>query len=141
MTEETEMTEVKQTTVVLGPLRDRIVVERDIAPDKLGNIFIPDNAKEPPKKGTVLAVGPGYRCPDNGVFIETSLKPGDRVMFGPYVGVEVAIEGEDGKKAIRLIMREEEVLATLTGEDASQSIQLVSTDIEKAPPPLVDSVG
>ena len=128
-------------TVELAPLGDRIIVERDIAAEKLGEIYIPDNAKEPPKKGTVLAVGPGRRCPDNGVFIENCLKPGQRVMFGPFVGVEVAIEGDDGKKVIRLVMREEEVLATLTGEDASKPIVLVSTDIDKAPPPLLDSVG
>jgi chaperonin GroES len=128
-------------SVELTPLGNRVIVERDPAPEKVGNILIPDNAKEPPKKGTVIAIGPGLRCPDNGIFIETSLQPGERIMFGPYVGVEVAIEGDDGQKVTRLIMREDEVLAKLSGEDADKPIQLVSVDIDKAPPPLVDSTG
>ena len=89
----------------IEPLRDMVVIKRDEAADKIGEIFIPGNAKEPPKFGTVLAAGPGSRAVENGLLIETTLKKDDRVMFGPFAGVEIEFDGDKC-----LIMREDEVL-------------------------------
>ncbi|MCX7726356.1 MAG: co-chaperone GroES [Chitinispirillaceae bacterium] len=88
------------------PLEDRIIVKPLEAEEKTsGGIIIPDNAKEKPQKGEVVAVGPG-KVNDKGQRIEMTLKKGDKVLYGKYSGTEVTIDGED-----YLIMRESDVLA------------------------------
>ena len=90
------------------PLADRVIVKALEAEEKTaGGIIIPDNAKEKPQKGEVIAVGEG-KVADSGQKIEMSLKKGDTVLYGKYSGTEINIEGED-----YLIMRESDVLATI----------------------------
>jgi chaperonin GroES len=90
------------------PLADRVIV-RPLEPEEktAGGIIIPDNAKEKPQKGEVVAAGTG-KISDNGQLIEMTLKTGDKVLYGKYSGTEVAIDGEDF-----LIMRESDVLAVI----------------------------
>ncbi|MDG5814401.1 co-chaperone GroES [Chitinispirillales bacterium ANBcel5] len=90
------------------PLADRIIVRPMGAEEKTaGGIIIPDNAKEKPQKGEVVAVGAG-KISDSGQKIEMTLKEGDKVLYGKYSGTEVTIDNEE-----YLIMRESDVLATL----------------------------
>ena len=90
------------------PLADRIIVKPLEAEEKTsGGIIIPENAKEKPQKGEVVAVG-GGRISDNGQKIEMTLKSGDQVLYGKYSGTEVSIDGDD-----YLIMRESDVLAVV----------------------------
>ena len=90
------------------PLADRIIVRPLEAEEKTaGGIIIPDNAKEKPQKGEVVAVGEG-KISDSGQKIEMSLKKGDKVLYGKYSGTEVTIENDDF-----LIMRESDVLAII----------------------------
>ncbi|MBN1307179.1 MAG: co-chaperone GroES [Chitinispirillaceae bacterium] len=90
------------------PLSDRIIIRPLDAEEKsAGGIIIPDNAKEKPQKGEVIAVGTG-KIADNGQKIEMTLKNGDKVLYGKYSGTEVSIDGTD-----YLIMRESDVLAVL----------------------------
>ncbi|KMQ52692.1 Heat shock protein 60 family co-chaperone GroES [Chitinispirillum alkaliphilum] len=90
------------------PLADRVIVRPMGAEEKTaGGIIIPDNAKEKPQKGEVVAVGPG-KVSDSGQKIEMTLKEGQTVLYGKYSGTEVTIEGEE-----YLIMRESDVLAVL----------------------------
>ena len=90
------------------PLEDRIVLKPMDAEEKTaGGIIIPDNAKEKPQKGEVVAIGAG-KVADNGQKIEMTLKAGDKVLYGKYSGTEVSIDGTD-----YLIMRESDVLAIL----------------------------
>ncbi len=50
----------------IRPLQDRILVKRLEGEEKtVGGIIIPDNAKEKPMEGTVIAVGNG-KVLDNG---------------------------------------------------------------------------
>lgn len=89
----------------IRPLYDRIIVKRIAAEEKSpGGIIIPDNAKEKPLEGEVLAVGNGKRLED-GTLLPLDVKVGDRVLFGKYAGTEVKIDGED-----RLILREDDVI-------------------------------
>lgn len=91
----------------LKPLEDRVIVKALEAEKKTsGGIIIPDNAKEKPQKGEVIAVGPG-KVSDQGKKMETTLKKGDKVLYGKYSGTEVTVDGEE-----YLIMRESDVLAT-----------------------------
>jgi chaperonin GroES len=92
----------------LKPLADRVIVKALEAEQKTaGGIIIPDNAKEKPQKGEVVAVGPG-KISDSGSKIEMTLKKGDKVLYGKYSGTEVAVDGTD-----YLIMRESDVLAVI----------------------------
>jgi chaperonin GroES len=92
----------------LRPLADRVVVKALEAEEKTaGGIIIPDNAKEKPQKGEIVAVGDG-KISDKGEKIAMSLKVGDTVLYGKYSGTEVSVDGKD-----YLIMRESDVFAIL----------------------------
>ena len=94
----------------IRPLHDRVVVKRLEEKEVVrGGILIPDTAKEKPQEGEVLAVGNG-KILDNGTKVPMDVKVGDRILFGKYSGSEIKIDGEE-----YLIMREDDVLAILTG--------------------------
>ena len=90
------------------PLADRVLVEALEAAEKTaGGLYIPDNAKEKPQKGKIIAVGPG-KASDNGTIVKPEVKVGDTVLYGKYSGTEVSVEGKD-----YLIMRESDLLAVI----------------------------
>jgi len=90
------------------PLSDRILVRPLDAEEKTaGGLYIPDNAREKPQKGEVVAVGPG-RTAESGAKIEMTLKAGDKILYGKYSGTEVTIDGAEF-----LIMKEGDVLAVV----------------------------
>ena len=90
------------------PMEDRILLKPMEAEQKTaGGIIIPDNAKEKPQKGEVIAVGPG-KTNDKGQKIEMTLKKGDKILYGKYSGTEITIEGQE-----YLIVRESDVLAII----------------------------
>ena len=90
------------------PLADRVMVRALEAEEKTaGGIIIPDNAKEKPQKGEVVAVGEG-KIADNGTKITMSLKKGDKILYGKYSGTEVTVDGNE-----YLIMRESDILAII----------------------------
>ena len=93
---------------MIRPLYDRVVVRRVVEEERSkGGLFIPEQAKEKPAQGEVLAVGQGRR-PDNGGLIPLETKVGDRVLFGKYSGTEVELDGEK-----LLILREDEILGVI----------------------------
>ncbi len=99
------MATATKTKVNLRPLGNRIVLRRlESEETTAGGIVLPDNAKEKPREGTVLAVGPG-KVTGTGKTIPLTIKAGDRVLFGQWGGTEVKIDGED-----LLILGEDEVL-------------------------------
>jgi len=88
------------------PLGDRILVQRTEAEARTkGGIVLPDSAKEKPKEGKVIRVGPG-RVLEDGSRSKPELKKGDQVLFSSYAGTEIKIDGEEF-----LIMKEDDVLA------------------------------
>ncbi len=92
----------------MKPLGDRIIVERLEAEEvTAGGIVLPESAKEKPKEGKVVAVGPG-RILDSGERSKMQLKKGDRVLFASWAGDEVKVDAEE-----RLLMKEEDVLAVV----------------------------
>ena len=87
----------------IQPLADRVLIEPAAAETKTASgLIIPDNAKEKPQKGTVVAIGTGTK--------DTSLtvKTGDTVLYGKYAGTELKLEGSD-----YLMMRESDILAII----------------------------
>ena len=97
---------VGRHSMKLQPLDDRVVVERLEAEEKTaGGIVLPDTAKEKPKQGKVIVVGPG-KVLESGKRSEMSVKAGDRILFAAYAGTEVKVEGKE-----LLIMKEDDILA------------------------------
>src|SRR5712691_7845802 len=95
--------------VNVTPLHDRVLVKRIEEKESVkGGIIIPDTAKEKPQEGEVIAVGAGKV--EKGERIPLDVKAGDRVLFGKYSGTEIKIEDQE-----YLILREEEILAKLSG--------------------------
>jgi chaperonin GroES len=94
--------------MTLQPLRDRVLIKRLEEETKTaGGIIIPDNHKEKPAQGEVIAVGTGYRLED-GTVKALDVKKGNRVLFGKFSGTEVKVEGVN-----YLIMKEDEILGIL----------------------------
>jgi len=92
----------------LNPLDDRIVVEQHEAEERTaGGIVLPDNAKEKPTRGTVVAVGPGKML-DSGNRGKLGVRVGDEVFYGKYSGTEVEISGDKFT-----VLRESDVLAVI----------------------------
>lgn len=83
----------------LEPLHNVVLVRRD--PEEVkskGGIYIPEQAKEKPKRGTVVAVGRGIY--QNGQFIPTTVKPGDVVYWRMFVNEHQLVEVNGEKLAI-----------------------------------------
>lgn len=92
----------------IRPLHDRILVKRIEGEEKtVGGIIIPDNAKEKPMEGKVIAVGNG-KLLDNGQIKKPDVKVGDRILFSKYSGSEVKIDGTE-----HLILREDDLLGVI----------------------------
>ena len=76
-------------SIKLTPLEDKIIVKQAEAQTQTASgLYIPDNAKEKPQQGEVLAVGPGRRD-DKGERIPMDVKVGDKVLYSKYGGTEV----------------------------------------------------
>jgi chaperonin GroES len=102
-------------SVNVTPLHDRVLIKRIEEKETVkGGIIIPDTAKEKPQEGEVIAVGAGKI--EKGERIALDVKAGDRVLFGKYSGTEIKVEDED-----YLILREDEILAKLSGAAKSAS--------------------
>jgi chaperonin GroES len=90
----------------LKPLGDRVVVKAAEAEEQTkSGLIIPDNAKEKPQKGSVIAVGKG-RYKDDGTRIPVDVKVGDTVIYSKYGGTEIKVDGED-----YLILRADDIYA------------------------------
>ena len=83
---------------MLKPLNERVIVKPiEAESETAGGIIIPDNARDKPSEGEIIAVTD-----------ESKLKTGARVLFGKYSGVAIKHEGED-----LLIMREDELICEI----------------------------
>ncbi|MDR1896072.1 MAG: co-chaperone GroES [Prevotellaceae bacterium] len=90
-------------SVNIKPLADRVLVEPKEAEEKTASgLYIPNNAKEKPQRGTVVAVGPGKK--DEPMEVKT----GDEVLYGKYSGTEITVDGKN-----YLIMRLSDILAVV----------------------------
>lgn len=87
----------------MQPINDRVIVKQLPAEEKtIGGIIIPDNAKEKPQKGVIIAVGRGK---DD---IPMEVKIGDTVLYGKYAGQEITHEGQE-----YLVMRQDDIFVIL----------------------------
>src|ERR1700758_4101469 len=107
--------EVKEMTMNITPLHDRVLVRRlEEKETAKGGIIIPDSAKEKPQEGEVVAIGAGKM--EKGRRVPLDVKVGDRILFGKYTGNDIKIDDQE-----YLIVREEEILVKLRGLAKSAS--------------------
>lgn len=80
--------------MAIKPLGDKIVIKViEDSEQTTGGIFIPDNAKEKPQKGEVVAVGLGKTL-DSGEREPVDVKVGDVVLYAKYAGTDVKLDGQ-----------------------------------------------
>ena len=92
----------------IRPLADKVLVERIEAEAKTaGGIVLPDNAKEKPKRGVIVAAGDGKML-DDGTRQSLQVKKGDEVLFTSYAGTDVKVDGDE-----YLIMDESDIMAVI----------------------------
>lgn len=92
----------------IRPLYDRVIVRRqEEERTSAGGILIPDNAKEKPVRGVIVAVGTGKVLNDGSVR-PLAVKENDVVLFGKYSGSEVKIDGEE-----LLVLKEEDIVGVI----------------------------
>jgi len=98
----------KAISHTIKPLDDRIVVTRT-EPEQTttGGIILPENAKEKPQQGEVVAAGPG-RLDDNGKRVPLEVGVGDRILYAKYTGTEVKLDNNE-----YIVLNEKDVLAKL----------------------------
>jgi chaperonin GroES len=93
---------------MIRPLYDRVVVRRVAEEARTASgLYIPEQAKEKPAQGEVLAIGKGRRL-ESGELIPLETAVGDKVLFGKYSGTEIEFDGEK-----LLILREDEILGVV----------------------------
>ncbi len=107
----------------IRPLHDWAVVKQSSGEERTsGGLYIPDSAKEKPQEGEVIAIGEGrWKSKDDDtfrsskkkgseekVFVKTTLKPGDKILYEKYAGSKVTVNGEEF-----VLVREENVLGIL----------------------------
>ena len=93
----------------IQPLGNRVLVKRSEVKMSKGGILLPESAKEKPRQGEVIAVGPG-KVDEKGNVQTMNINVGDVVLFSSYGGTEVKTEGTQDDC---LILSEEDVLGVL----------------------------
>jgi chaperonin GroES len=84
------------------PLGQRVLIERvEESTTTASGIIIPDNAKEKPLNGKVVAIS-------KGIAEQGQININDTVVFGKYAGTELTIDGKE-----YLVMEEKEILGIL----------------------------
>jgi chaperonin GroES len=92
----------------IKPLFDNVLVKPLQAETKsAGGIYLPENVKEKPQIGEVMAVGPGITHP-KGEVEKMVVKVGDKVLYTKWGGNEVKVGNEEWK-----IVKQTDILAVV----------------------------
>lgn len=91
------------------PLHNYVLLERiNEETTTAGGIIIPDNAREKPSRGRVIATGPGLYDGDD--LIPMTVKPDDVVLFAKWASSanEIKLDGRD-----YVLIRETDILGII----------------------------
>ncbi|HVF69896.1 MAG TPA: co-chaperone GroES [Xanthomonadales bacterium] len=93
----------------ITPLFDNVLIKPLKAENKTaGGIYLPDNAKEKPQAGEIMAVGKGA-YDEHGKLIPMIVKIGQKVMYTKWGGNEVKVENEEWK-----LVKQSDILAIVS---------------------------
>mmetsp|Transcript_34565 Transcript_34565/g.35240 ORF Transcript_34565/g.35240 Transcript_34565/m.35240 type:complete len:245 (+) Transcript_34565:105-839(+) len=110
----------------LAPLWNNVLVRvKDAKAETTGGIFIPDNAKERPTEGTIVATGPGRVHPETAFQLDIAVKTGQNVLYGKYDGIELKYNDVNHQ-----LIKDDDVLLTYTGDEATlDSVECVKDQV------------
>lgn len=90
----------------IKPLFDNVLIKPLKAETKTaGGIYLPENAKEKPQIGEIMAVGAGA-FDEDGELMPMVVKVGQKVMFTKWGGNEVKVGNEEWK-----LVKQSDILA------------------------------
>jgi chaperonin GroES len=103
-----------------------LICVKEAASETVGGIYIPDNAKERPTEGQVVAAGPGRIHPETGLQLDMAVKVGDSVIYGKYDGSELKYNDVNHQ-----LIKDDDVLLTYpgNGEATLENVQCVKDQI------------
>ena len=100
------MAAVTLSVSTVKPLGDRVFVKVSAAEEKTaGGLYLPDNAKEKPQVGEVVALGDGKRN-DDGSRQQMELEIGNKVLYSKYAGTDIKLGTEE-----YVLLSEKDILA------------------------------
>lgn len=106
-------------TFKIKPLQDRVIVERIKVEEKIGDLYVPEQAQRKASEGYVVAAGEGREMKD-GSIKPLSLVVGDRVIFENFGAcVDIKVDGKE-----YLSMREESVMGVVWPEESPTVVVL-----------------
>lgn len=92
----------------ITPLFDNVLIKPvQSEPKSSGGIYLPENVKEKPQVGEIVAVGTGV-YDDNGKLIPMIVKVGQKVLYKKWGGDEYKVGNEEWK-----LVRQTDILAIL----------------------------
>ncbi|NMG20635.1 co-chaperone GroES [Brasilonema bromeliae] len=103
------MAAVSLSVSTVKPLGDRVFVKVNAAEEKTaGGLYLPDNAKEKPQVGEVVAVGEG-KIKDDGARQALDVKVGDKVLYSKYAGTDIKLGTDE-----YVLLSEKDILAVVS---------------------------
>jgi chaperonin GroES len=103
------MAAVSLSVSTVKPLGDRVFVKVSEAEEKTaGGIILPDNAKEKPQVGEIVAVGSG-KLNDKGERQPMEVAIGNKVLYSKYAGTDIKLGGDD-----YVLLSEKDILAVVS---------------------------
>ena len=88
----------------LRPMADNVLLKaREAQETTASGIILATTTKEKPAIYEVVSAGPGTKD------VEVTVKPGDKVVVGNYVGSEIKLDGVDYK-----FVKQDDILAVVT---------------------------
>ena len=94
--------------MTVTPLFDNVLIEPlESETQTASGLYLPDNAKEKPQMGKVVAVGTGKVHPD-GKVTTMVVTVGQTVVYKQWGGTEVKVDGKDMK-----LVSQEDILAVV----------------------------
>lgn len=120
----------------LSPLSNNLLIKvKEVASATSGGLYIPDNAKERPTEGLVVAAGPGRVHPDTGILINSAVAVGENVIYGKYDGTELKYNDINHQ-----MIKDDDVLLKFTGKEATlENVDCVKDQVLIKLPPKEDT--
>jgi chaperonin GroES len=102
--------EMMPPTKLVIPTFNKVLVQREEAPDKIGSIIVPDSVRdrEKPLHGVVAAIGPDVY----------HIEVGDTVVFGQYSGTNIKVDGN-----IYVVLKDEDIHVILEERDSAEETE------------------
>ncbi len=116
----------------LTPISNNVLIKvKEALAATVGGLYIPDNAKERPTEGKVIAAGPGRIHPETGVQLDMAVKIGDGVLYGKYDGTELKYDDVNHQ-----MIKDDDILLKYSGNEATvKSVECVKDQVLIKLPP------